>query len=548
MRIWVLSGLLAAASASAQDTVYLMAGEESFAQFGHAVASLGDTNADGFADFAVGDPRADANGPWSGRVIVYSGRDGSILFQVDGTRPGARFGERIALAGDTNGDAVPDIVVAAPWDDTIALQNGMVAILSGVDGSTLQTIHAPDPVAMFGHEIAGGVDCDGDGCADIAVGEPLADYAGDDSGSVFAYSGRTGALLGRFDGDAPRDMFGWSVELFDDMDGDNRGEIGGGCVQQFASTLGYVHVWSVSAGTLLHTWSGDQSNDKCGYSIARAGDVDNDGFGDVLGGFYGHSTPGLIWRGAVRVWSGATGAELYTLFGDSAFRRFGFTLSCAGDIDGDQHDDFVVGTESDFRVRAFSGQTGALLLEVSRPGVRNFGSALSAGHDINGDGIPDFVGATRDANIAGTITGAVEVVSLREMSLSASVHEISLSDGGTQWLTLDAGPAFGGRTYLLFGSLSGIVPGLPLDVGVHLPLNFDGYSSATAANPNLPPMVNSAGVLDGATGVGLAGFQLPAGTDPGLAGFVLDHAFLLIPVPGQWFDFASNSVPVRLVP
>jgi hypothetical protein len=191
-------------------------------------------------------------------------------------------------------------------DATLGADQGSVAVHSGQDGSLLHRVDAPVPMALFGHAVDGGADVDGDGHDDFAVGAPLADYAGQDAGSVFLYSGRTGAQLARFDGGAPHDMFGFAVVLTADMDGDGRGEVGGGGLEQFKGARGYVRMHSGATGAVLHTWPGDAIGDLCGWSLAAAGDVDNDGAADVIAGFQDHSSGNLFWRGLARVWSGAS--------------------------------------------------------------------------------------------------------------------------------------------------------------------------------------------------------------------------------------------------
>jgi hypothetical protein len=125
---------------------------------------------------------------------------------------------------------------------------------------------------------------------------------------------------------------------------------------------------------------------------------------------------------------------------------------------------------------------------------------------------------------------------------SADVGTISLSTGGTQNWSLDAGVANAGRGYWVFGSLSGTSPGLPLG-SVILPLNFDAYFNFTIIHPNGGPLTNSLGSLDGA-GHADAAFSLPSGSNPSLTGLTVNHAYLL----GPTIDFASNAVSLTFLP
>ena len=139
----------------------------------------------------------------------------------------------------------------------------------------------------------------------------------------------------------------------------------------------------------------------------------------------------------------------------------------------------------------------------------------------------------------GTLTKLVVEVS----ALSQSMNQYSLSAGTPVSFALEAGAARAGRLYLLMGSASGTSPGLPVAPGVTLPLNFDGYLSFSVTYANLTPFTNSFGILDGA-GQATAGWALPAGWDPSLAGAQFSHAYVtLAPL-----DFASEAETLTLIP
>ena len=126
-------------------------------------------------------------------------------------------------------------------------------------------------------------------------------------------------------------------------------------------------------------------------------------------------------------------------------------------------------------------------------------------------------------------------------ALSADVATMSIAAGGVQNWSLDAGVANGGRGYWIFGSLAGTSPGLVLG-SVCLPLNFDLYFNYTINHPNTPPLTNSLGALDG-VGMASAAFSLPPGSNPGLVGLTVNHAYLL----GPTIDFASNAVSLTFL-
>lgn len=130
-------------------------------------------------------------------------------------------------------------------------------------------------------------------------------------------------------------------------------------------------------------------------------------------------------------------------------------------------------------------------------------------------------------------------------ALCGDRHLLPLATGGTQELTLDAGAANAGATYLMLGSLNLGGPRFVLD-GVSIPLAIDPYFLHTLAAPGAA-VEGAIGVLD-AEGRGTARFQLPAATHPRLAGLTLDHAFVLFDTSVPIVIDASNAESVTLVP
>ncbi len=130
--------------------------------------------------------------------------------------------------------------------------------------------------------------------------------------------------------------------------------------------------------------------------------------------------------------------------------------------------------------------------------------------------------------------------------LFGSPSTISIATGGRHDLTLDADPARAGQLYAVLGSLSGSVPGIALH-GVPIPLNYDLYTQFTLDFLNSAPFFSTLGVLD-AQGHAQAGLILPPAFPPAMAGMTLTHAaitFTLAPFQVRW---ASNPVPLQLVP
>jgi hypothetical protein len=145
--------------------------------------------------------------------------------------------------------------------------------------------------------------------------------------------------------------------------------------------------------------------------------------------------------------------------------------------------------------------------------------------------------------------GAVYTFSVDEVgcpTLLGLPAVLSLAEGGTQQLSLEAGAAHAFDLYFLLGSASGSAPGLPVD-GFVLPLNVDAYLLATLHGDG--PLVGALGLLDG-DGRGQAAVQVPLGLSPVLAGLTLSHAFLTLEFVGAvpFVGFVSGAETLTLVP
>ncbi len=129
-------------------------------------------------------------------------------------------------------------------------------------------------------------------------------------------------------------------------------------------------------------------------------------------------------------------------------------------------------------------------------------------------------------------------------SLVGDVPRVSLDDGGQYSMSIDAGVARADWFYWMFGSASGIAPGLDFGNGVLLPLNFDAYFNFTLNKPFSGIFSNYIGQLD-ANGRATATLTIPPGTDPTLGSLVLNHAYVATEMLGS-IEFASNDVRVEL--
>ena len=377
----LLAALLLVVPLGAQELLKVCSGLLAGEGLG-VVAEVGDLNGDGQVDLALGSPD-DALG--RGRVTVVSGANWQELFSATGTLAGERFGAAIAAAGDVNADGRPDLIVGAPG--TLVLP-GYARVLSGNGGTPLLTLVGPSAGSRFGAAVSGAGDCDGDGKADLLVGAPAHNVVlGAGNGFAGTYSGANGSLLQSATG-ANGDHLGASVSGgFQIADAEPEEVIG--CTMD-ATGSGKIQIRKGHGFELVATISGSGAASAFGSSIARLGDVNGDGKGDLAVG-----APGA---GTVAVLSGANWSTLHTLTAPAAGTGFGSSLSRVGDANGDGHPDLACGAPlADINgadsgaITLYSGSSGALLYSmVGLNAGDRLGSSSSFAGDQDGDGHPDF--------------------------------------------------------------------------------------------------------------------------------------------------------------
>ncbi|MBN2492239.1 MAG: FG-GAP repeat protein [Planctomycetes bacterium] len=274
--------------------------------FGRNLAGAGDLNKDGHADLAIGAFRADPGGRTdAGQVLVFSGKDGSVLYTFNGLVAGDQFGCGTGRAGDVNKDGYPDLIVGAPHADPGGRTSaGQVRVLSGKDGSTLYTLDGLAASDYFGYNaVAEAGDVNRDGFSDVIVGAYAADPGGRSSaGQATVFSGKDGTVIHTFNGLLAGDCIGGDVAAAGDVNRDGFPDLLVGASGALAHT-GQALVFSGQDGSVLHTFSGLGANHEFGYSVAGAGDVNRDGFADLLIGAWKASPGGLSGAGQATVFS-----------------------------------------------------------------------------------------------------------------------------------------------------------------------------------------------------------------------------------------------------
>ncbi|MFQ6101756.1 MAG: integrin alpha [Anaerolineae bacterium] len=339
--------------------------DQSEARFGQAVASAGDVNNDGYSDVIVGAPYYDAEESDEGAAFVYyGGPTGLVTTTVWVVHPtdqeNARFGQAVATAGDVNGDGYSDVVITASGYDADETNEGAVFVYYGGPAG-LSTIPAwsdegGQGYANYGTSASTAGDVNRDGYSDLIVGAPWYDNPGTLDGTGFVYHGSAAGLSPTPDwmatGVATDSETGSAVATAGDVNDDGYSDVILGAFRQTGEHwhAGATFVYHGGSGGLATSpaWSeeGSSHDAKFGVSVATAGDVDGDGYADVIVGASNYAD-GEDYEGAAFVYAGGAGGLVITptwsVEGDQQGAGYGFDVSSASDVNGDGYGDVIVG-------------------------------------------------------------------------------------------------------------------------------------------------------------------------------------------------------------
>ena len=333
----LLSVTAISASSSAQTVLRTLDDPTLTFDFGYDVSALGDVTGDGLPDIAVGGPNT---GGGTGGVRVFDGQSGALVHTLASPFANDMYGFAIDDAGDVDGDTVTDIIIGGPGSPLgfpIPVP-GIVQVISGATGGVIHTIGGPN-IIQLGYAVAGLDDLDGDGRAEFAVGANLDFPNGAEAGSVTVYSGLNASPLYTVHGASADVRYGSALASIADVNGDGQRDLLVGAPGGL-----YVDLLSGLDGTLIRTFTTPiVGASDFGWSVDGAGDIDGDGIEDVIVGAPREFTNNGTESGAARVFSGRTGTLLFTMIGGFSNDRLGFDVSGAGDIDLDGTPDILIG-------------------------------------------------------------------------------------------------------------------------------------------------------------------------------------------------------------
>ncbi len=405
--------------------------DQANANFGISVASAGDVNGDGYSDVIIGAYSFDDGFTDEGKAFVYHGSATGLSATPNSTpddadQAGANFGYCVASAGDVNGDGYSDIIIGAfSFDEGFTdegkafVYHGSAAGLSATPNSTPDD--ADQAFAQVGISVASAGDVNGDGFSDVMIGARLYDDGFSDEGKVFVYHGSATGLSATpnstpDDADQLNAYFGFSIASAGDINGDGYSDviIGAYSFDDGFTDEGKAFVYHGSAAGLSATPNStpddaDQVFAYFGFSVASAGDVNADGYSDVIIGAYQYNDSGNTDEGRAFVYYGSVTGLSATPNStpddaDQAFAQFGISVTSAGDVNGDGYSDVIIGANGfndgantdEGRTFVYNGSPGKLNTteQVQLDNSQNnaqMGYSVACAGDVNGDGYSDVI-------------------------------------------------------------------------------------------------------------------------------------------------------------
>ncbi|MFO0690053.1 MAG: FG-GAP-like repeat-containing protein [Myxococcota bacterium] len=414
-------------------------GSPALGTVGYSVASAGDVDRDGYDDVIVGAPLYDDGEAFEGAAFIFRGSatgipDTNVLAaatKLVSNQAGARLGISVSSAGDVNGDGYSDVVVGAvDYTSGENLEGAAFVFLGsaagipdGDPGTAAAQLESNQADSWFGHKVAGGSDVNGDGYSDVIVGAQhyVSGPSNANQGAAFVFLGSAGGIVGRNPTTAATRIFGVAVDPLPTIERDtvaSAGDVNGdgysdvlinlpGSPTSFQLGVFHGGPGGIPHGTIANAHDLVLPTPNTARRIAAAGDLNGDGYGDVMA-----TVPILASMEGELIFHGSpTGVDSQVDgsigIGGNSIAQIGDRIAAAGDVNGDGFSDVIVGVPS---LTSASGVGAAFLFQGGASGIgllegpddarakllttraySLFGWSVASAGDVNGDGYADVI-------------------------------------------------------------------------------------------------------------------------------------------------------------
>ncbi|MBZ5639759.1 MAG: hypothetical protein LAO51_13515 [Acidobacteriia bacterium] len=401
-------------------------------RFGSAVAGIPDVTGDGRPDFLVASRLDDSPTIDRGSVTLFSGATRTVVCRMIDPLglSGDSLGWSLAVTPDLNGDGVPDVVAAAPFDDNPNTPNsGSVVAFSGANCASIRKCVDPSAASndflgfgnnpgnvggnnWYGGGVASVGDLDGDGVPEIVAGVPYRSGAFSQQGEVIVFSGATCAVLRRLQDPSPstQAFLGAAVLGTPDLTGDGVPDIVAGEPNDDTAGVnaGSVLLFSGADGSFVARMLDPQggADDNLGQALAIYPDITGDGVVEIVASApFDDTRSGVTSDGSVLLLDGRLHTRISKMTDPASASSDCIGLSLAvwpnrttpgrpWIAAGAPFDDTSAGNDAG-SVLVFDTGTGAVVQRITDPvsasAFDQFGSTVSASVDLSGDGEPDLL-------------------------------------------------------------------------------------------------------------------------------------------------------------